>query len=71
MSEDELEKALGESKRAAQELVRASARLTKHLLAKAEIAAKDPKGSATKAVRKVSQELEAASREVDRILREL
>jgi hypothetical protein len=71
MSADELEKALGETKRAARDLAISAARLTKRLLTKAEAAARDPPGSATKAARRVAKELEAASKEIDRILKDL
>jgi len=71
MPANDLEQALSDSKRAAKSLAVATARLTKHLLAKAETAAKDPRGSATKAARRVSKELDAASREIDRILKGL
>ncbi|MGP8078777.1 MAG: hypothetical protein ACLQD8_00635 [Thermoplasmata archaeon] len=71
MSDDELEKALGETKRAAKDLARAATRLTKRLLTKAEAAAKDPPHSAARVSRRVAKELDAASREIDRILRDL
>ncbi|MGB6501106.1 MAG: hypothetical protein WBG19_06885 [Thermoplasmata archaeon] len=71
MTADDLEKALGESKRAAKELAVASARLTRQLLRKAEAAAKDPPGTATKAVKRIAEELDAAAREIDRILKDL
>ncbi|HTP54830.1 MAG TPA: hypothetical protein VML94_07760 [Thermoplasmata archaeon] len=71
MPESEFQEALRESKRAAKDLAVASARLTKHLLAKAGTAARDPKGSASKAARRVGKELEAASQQIDKILKDL
>ena len=67
----DLEQALSDSKRAAKELAVASARLTKHLIQKAETAAKDPPGTATRAVKRLAEELEAATHEVERILKDL
>jgi hypothetical protein len=71
MSANELEQALGETKRAAKDLAVATARLTKHLLSKAETAARNPSGSATKAAKRVAKELDAASEEIERILKDL
>ncbi|MFY9716742.1 MAG: hypothetical protein WAK40_02240 [Thermoplasmata archaeon] len=71
MTSDELQEALRESKRAAKDLALASARLTKHLLLQAGAVARDPRGSAAKAARQVGKELDAASREIDRILKDL
>lgn len=66
-----LEDVLSETKRAAQDLAASAARLSERLLSKAGVAAKDPKGSAKKAVKRVAKELEGAAREVDRIVRDL
>lgn len=71
MAEDELETALNETRRAAKGLAKATARLTKGLLKKAESAARDPPASATKVANRVAKELDAASREIERILRDL
>ena len=71
MPDDTLNQALYEAKRAAKDLASASANLSKRLLARAEGAAKDPEGSAKKATRLVAKELEAAAKEVDRILKNL
>ena len=71
MSDETLEEALGETKKAAQELVRASAELTRRLLGKAERAAKDPKASVERAARRAAQELDAAAREIERLLKEI
>jgi hypothetical protein len=71
MTGGEFEEALRDTKRAANDLAIASARLTKHLLSKAGSVARDPKGAAAKATRRVNRELEAASREIDRILKDL
>jgi hypothetical protein len=71
MARSELEQALGEAKHAAKELAVATARLTKRVVSKAEVAAKDPSGSAKKAAHRVATELDAAAKEIDRILKEL
>jgi hypothetical protein len=68
---DSLEKILHETKQAAHELAVASARLSKRLVEKAQTAAKDPSGSAKKAAHRVAQELDAAAKEIDEILRQL
>lgn len=71
MADDTLNDALHEVKRAAKDLASASAKLSKRLVVKAERAAKDPEGSARKATRAVAKELDAAAREIDRILKGL
>jgi len=71
MTEDTLEAALGEAKKAAQDLARASAKLTRRMLGKAERAAKDPRGSVERATRRAAKELEAAAREIDEILKKI
>jgi hypothetical protein len=62
---------LAETRRAAKNLASSTAQLSKRLASKAEKAAKDPSGSAKKAVRRLSKELDAAAREIDRILKDL
>ncbi len=69
--EDTLDQALGEAKRAAQDLVRASAKLAARLLSKAETFARDPNASTKRAARQVAKELESAAREVDQLLKKL
>jgi hypothetical protein len=71
MANEAFEQALGEARKAAKDLARASAQLTRRLLAKAERAAKDPRGSAERAARTAAKELESAAREVDQILKKL
>ncbi len=71
MPDDTLEQALGEAKKAAKDLARASARLTRKLLARADRAAKDPKGTVKSATHRAAKELEAASREIDELLKRL
>lgn len=66
-----LEQLLGETKRAARDLASSTAQLSKRLLTKAEIVAKDPTKSAKKVAQRAAKELEAAAREVDRILKDL
>lgn len=62
---------LAEARRAARELVSATAQLSTHLASKAEAVAKDPSGSVKRTVHRAAQELDAAAREIDRILRDL
>ena len=71
MGSDSLEEALNETKDAAKQLASAATRLSKRLLAKAENAARNPSGSAKKVAHRVAKELDAASREIDRILKDL
>ncbi len=71
MPSGELEQALGETKRAAKDLAVATARLTKRVLSKADRAAKDPAGSVQKAAHKVAKELDAMSKEIERLLKEI
>jgi hypothetical protein len=70
-SSSSLDDVLFETKRAAQDLASSAAKLSERLLTKAGYAAKDPKGSAKKAVKRVAEELEGAAREIDRIVRDL
>ena len=62
---------LEETRKSAHDLVESTAHLTKRLAAKAETAAKDPSASAKKAVNRVAKELDAAAREIERILNDL
>ena len=71
MPSETVDDALKETKRAAKELAAASAKLSKRLLEKAGSAAKHPKGTAKKVGDTVAEELDAASREIERILRDL
>jgi len=71
MTGDSLEAALGDAKKAAQDLVRASAKLTRRMLGKAEAAAKDPRASVRRATRRAARELESAAREIDQILKKI
>lgn len=66
-----LDDAIAEVKHAAKDLARASAVLSRRVVAKAGAAARDPTRSATRATRKVAQELDRAAKEVDRILRQI
>jgi hypothetical protein len=66
-----LEQLLSETKHAAQDLLSSTAQLSKRLASKAHTAAKDPSGSAKKVVRRATEELEAAARDIDRILQDL
>jgi len=71
MTDDSLDAALGEMKKAAKDLARESSKLASHLLRKAEVAAKDPKGSVGKAARTAARELENAAREIEQILKKV
>jgi len=71
MAEDSLKEAIDATRRAAKELATASARLTKSVLEKADIAAKDPTGSAKKVARRVAKELDEATQDIERILKDL
>jgi len=62
---------LEETRRSAHDLVESTAQLTRRLASKAEVAAKEPSASAKKAVNRVSKELDAAAREIERILKDL
>ncbi len=68
---DTVDQVLNETRKAARELADATARLSKRLVQKAQIAAKDPRGSTKKAARRVAKELDAAANEIDQILKKL
>jgi cell division septum initiation protein DivIVA len=68
---ESVDQAVADLKRAAKELARSAAALSGRVVDKAGDAAKDPKGSAKKVTRKVAQELDKASKEIERILRDL
>jgi hypothetical protein len=71
MAEDSLKEAVEATRRAAKDLASASARLTKRVLDRAETAAHEPSATAKKAAHRVAQELDAAAKEIDRILKDL
>lgn len=71
MTDESIEKALGEAMTAARDLARASAKLTRRLLQRADKAARDPKGTVTRAARSAAKELESASHEIDELLKKL
>jgi F0F1-type ATP synthase membrane subunit b/b' len=71
MTDDSIEDILKDTKRAAKDLARASAELSRRLLTKAEVAARNPGGTARKAGKQLADELDAATREVERILKDL
>ncbi len=68
---DPVDQLVADAKHAAKDLAVATARLSKRLLSKAEVAAKDPSGSAKKAVRRAAKELDRAAEELDQLLRKL
>ncbi|MFI5419165.1 MAG: hypothetical protein ACHQ2Y_09795 [Candidatus Lutacidiplasmatales archaeon] len=71
MPKDPIDQAVADTKRAAKELANATARLSGHLLTKAGTLAQDAPGVAKEVGDRVAKELEAAAREVERILKEL
>jgi hypothetical protein len=70
-SGDPIVGATADLRRAVQGLVSTTARLSDELAAKAEAAAKDPSGSAKKAIHRVAQELDAVAQEIDKIVKDL
>jgi len=69
--EQSLRDVLGDVRRASRNLAVATARLTKRIASKAEVAAQNPTDSAKKAAHRLAKELEAAANEVEKILRDL
>jgi len=68
---DPVDQAAADLKRAADELISTTVRLSKELAAKAEAAAKEPSESAKKAVRRVGDEIDRVAKQVDKVLKEL
>ncbi len=68
---DPVDQLVADAKHAAKDLAVATARLSKRLLSKAEVAAKDPSGSAKRAARRAAKELDRAAEELDQLLRKL
>jgi hypothetical protein len=68
---DPIDQAADDLKRAAEEFVATTTRLSKELSGKVEAAAKEPSESARKAVRRVSEELDRVAKEIDKALKEL
>ena len=68
---DSVDQLVADAKHAAKDLAVATARLSKRLLSKAEVAAQDPSGSAKKAARRAAKELDRAAEELDQLLRKL
>lgn len=66
-----LEELLSETKRAAKDLASSTAQLSKRLFTRAETATKEPRVTAKKVAQRAAKELEAAAREVERILKDL
>jgi len=71
MPEESLKDALEKTRRAAKDLASASAKLAKRAVSKAEAAGRYPSGSAKKVANRVAKELDAAAKEVERILHDL
>lgn len=71
MVDDEFRQMLSETKQAAKDLAKVTAQLSKKLFTKAEAAAKDPTGSAKKVGHRMAEELDAATKEIERIIKDL
>jgi hypothetical protein len=70
-STDVIGQAVAEAKRAAKDLMEASARLSRMAIDRAEAAGKDPAGTAKKVAERVANDLESAARAVEKALKEL
>jgi hypothetical protein len=68
---DTLDDAIGDLRRAADELAQSAANLSKRVVSHAGAAAKDPSGSARKAAKKVADELHRISSDIEQTLRDL
>lgn len=66
-----VDQVVSEMARAAREFGSTVSRLSERVVAKAEAASKDPTGAAKKAAHRAAKELDAAAREIDRILKDL
>ncbi len=66
-----MDEALKELKRATKELAIASAQLSERVIQKAGAAAKEPKETVHRATATAARELDAAAKEIQRILRSL
>ena len=62
---------VSEAKRAVKELNEAATSLSRQVRSGAQAAAKDPKGTSKRAVRRAAKELESAVDEIDRLIRKL
>jgi hypothetical protein len=70
-SQDPLEQAMLEVKRAAKELANATAQFSKRAAATADKAARDPSGTAKRAVERVKKEVDGAVADLSDLLRKL
>jgi uncharacterized Zn finger protein (UPF0148 family) len=68
---DSFDRVVAETTRAARELTAAAARLTERLAKNMQATADDPKGTATRAARRVARDLDAAREEIEKALRDL
>jgi zinc-ribbon domain len=66
-----LDQAVTEAKRAAKDLLQATAQITRQAADHAEAAGKDPAGTAKKVAHRVAQELDDAARKIDQALKDL
>jgi len=66
-----VDQVVADATRAARDLTVAAARLTERLATRMHAAAEDPKGTATRAARRVARELDAAREEIEKTLRDL
>lgn len=71
MPEDTLKEALDATRRAAKDLASSTAKLAKRMAVKAESAGRDPSGAAKKVAHRVAKELDAAAKDIEKILRDL
>lgn len=68
---DTVDDLVAEAKRMTHELTDLAKKVSSRAVAGTEAAVKDPGGTARKAARKAADELEAAIKEVDRVLRQI
>jgi hypothetical protein len=68
---DAVDRVIADTTRAAKDLAAASARFTERLASKMQAAADDPKGTATRAARRIARDLDEAREEIEKALRDL
>ncbi|MCI4373625.1 MAG: hypothetical protein L3K02_08310 [Thermoplasmata archaeon] len=70
-SRETMDRVVADATRAARDLTAAAARLTDRLGKKMQAAADDPKGTATRAARRVAHDLDSAREEIEKALKDL
>jgi zinc-ribbon domain len=70
-SRESVDKVVADTTRAARDLAAAAARFTEKLAAQVKATADDPKGSASRAARRVARDLDAAREEIEKAFRDL